>query len=343
MSNAQSMSPTARSKSATGDPSSSWLLRVFPKASQSSIFVRAVTASAVILFVEFLVEVIVLDLPYWQGPASFVRDPGVTLGALGLVLGFVLVGQWGERYIELWKTVRPAFDVDDEQYADAVRRNLDSLYGRDHVPFVLFLIVQLGIYGLYGHELPAGYLHVGFLHFLGVTALYSFYRHTVTIRSITAMDLTDLGRARPILSEVADFSVAVCLNWFGALAVLSIYLGVFMGIEREIVLVYAFILVIFVAIGLLAFTIPVVLLHDALVNAKQERLRELHQDYNELFEEWRSDDLVGDPSVGLEMLETRRRNIQKLSTWPYQLASLGKLALGSVIPPLISVIQTVSG
>ena len=322
---------------------SSWLLRVFPNASQSSIFIRAVIASFVILLVEFLVEVILLDLPYWGRPESFVRDPGVTLGALGLIFGFVLLGQWGERYIELWKTVRPAFDVEDTKYSAVVQENLDRLYGRDYVPFLLFVVVQISVYGFFGHELPAGYLHVGFLHFLGVTALYGFYRHTVTIRSVTAMDLTDLSRARPILSEVADFSVAVSLNWFGALAVLSIYIGYFMGLDREIGLFYAILVVFFVAIGLLVFAIPVVLLHEALVDAKHKRLRELHQDYDTLFEEWRTDSLEGDPSVGLEILETRRRNLETISTWPYQLVSVSKLALGSVVPPLISVVQTFSG
>lgn len=320
-----------------------WLPRVFPNGSQLSIGVRSVIASAAVLGIEYLVEVMWLDLSYWRKTGAFFTEPGVVLSAFGLVFGFVLAGQWGHRYIELWRTVRPAFNVSDERYATVVGRSLDGLYGRDHVPFLLFIGIQIGVYTLFGNELPAGYLHVGFLHFLGVTALYSFYRHTVAIQSITALELTDIEHARPILSEIADFSVAACLNWFGALAAISIYLGYFMGIEREVGLFYALLTIVFVVVGLLLFIIPIVLLHDTLAEAKRDRLRELQQDYDTLFAEWRDGSLEGDPSVGLEILETRRRNIKSISTWPYQLLSIGKLALGSVIPPLISLVQVLGG
>lgn len=343
MSMTESNESNARNPPAGWRGSSSWLLRIFPGSSQLSILLRAVTASVGILLLEFLVEVLLLDLPYWKSPEAFMSDPGVILGALGLVFGFILLGQWGERYIELWKIVRPAFDVENEEYRAAVRRNLDNLYGRDHIPFLMFVVVQVGVYGVYGHELPAGYLHVGFLHFLGVTALYSFYRHTVTIRSVMEMPLTDISRARSILAEIADYSVAVCLNWFGALAAVSIYIGFFMGLNRNIGVFYAILIAFFVAIGLLVFAIPVVLIHEALVEAKSQRLRELRQEYDTLFDEWQTDTLAGDPSVGLEILETRRRNVETLSTWPYKLASVGKIAVGSVVPAAISVIQTFVG
>ena len=334
-----------------------WLLRVFPEPNQSRIVLRAIAISALILGAEYLVEVVWLDLPYWQ-QWEFLAEPGVQLSALGLVFTLVLLGQWGARYVELWDEVRPAFETpaEDEagerderderrgnaegEYDAVVGRNLLALYGRDHVPFLLFAGVQAVVYGLFRSELPAGFLHVGFLHFFAVAALYCFYRHVVTIREVTELDLVDVAGARPVLSEVADFGVVVGLNWFAALSLLVAYVGFFVGLERGIGLFYALAVFVLVAVGLLIFVVPLVLLHEALAAAKHERLRRIGDDYEDLYEAWRENEVEGDPSVGLDILEKRRRNVEALSTWPYRLASLGQLALGSLVPTLLSVVQT---
>lgn len=336
--------------SATGDTSptaewdaSSWLLRVFPSATQTSIFLRAVSISVAILGVEYLLEVVWLNLPYWQQQDSFVADPGVPLSGVGLVFSLVLLGQWGTRYIELWGRTRPAFDVSDQRYDEAVRRNLDGLYGRDHVPFLLFAVIQVVVYSLFGSELPAGFLHVGFLHFFAATALYSFYRHLVSIHHVSGLNLVGINRARQTLSEVADFSIVVCLNWFGALSAGVIYFWVFTEHERMVVLFYLLMILFFVAIGVLLFVIPVIMLHQALVRAKQEQLHDIEKEYEALFEAWREGDLENDPSVGLDILETRRGILEASSTWPYRLVSVAELAFGAVVPTVLGILQTFVG
>ena len=334
-----------------------WLLRVFPEPSQRSIVLRAVSLTGVILGLEYLVEVVWLDLSYWQRWDPFFTDPGVPLSAVALVFSLVVLGQWGGRYVELWADVRPAFDATDERYDAAVRRELRALYGRDHVPFLLFVGIQVAVYGLFPEGLEAGYLHVGFLHFFGATALYCFYRHTVTIRRVTELELAEVARARPVLSGVADFGVVVGLNWFAALAVVLAYVEFFLRPESavgplgaiagnvgavvpDVGLFYALSGLFLVGVGLLIFVVPVVLLHEALAAAKRERLREIEAEYGALFEGWQEGDVGEEASVGLDLLEKRRRNAEALSTWPYRLASIGQLALASLVPTALSVVQT---
>jgi len=344
--------PTTRGEPRDVEPSaySGWLLRAFPESSQPRITLRAVLASAAILGVEYLVEVVWLDLTYWRSYDSFLADPGVQLSALGLVFTLMLLGQWGARYVELWATVRPAFDVPDERYEAVVRRDLHALYGRDHVPFVLFAGFHAGVYALFRDALPAGYLHIGFLHFFAVTALYYFYRHTVTIRRVTDLDLVDIPRARAVLSAVADFSVVVCLNWFAALAFLLAYVRFFLdggldGLESvaldafagDVASFYTLVGVFLVVVGILLFAVPVVLLHEALAAEKRERLRSIDAEYEALFEAWRDGDLDRDPSVGLELLDARRQNVEARSTWPYRLVSVGQILVGSVVPTALAV------
>ncbi len=328
---------------------SGWLPRAFPEPSQPRIVLRAVLLSAAILGIEYLLEVVWFDLEYWRQYDSFLADPGVPLSALGLVFTLVLLGQWGARYPELWAEVRPAFEVSDERYDAAVRRNLAALYGRDHVPFLLFAVVQVGVYGVFPDALPAGYLHVGFLHFFAVAALYCLYRHAVTVARVTELDLVDVARARPTLSEVADFGVVVGLNWFAALAFLLVYVWLFIppGFEEgltgsltvDIGLFYGLVGLFLVVVGLLVFVVPVVLLQKALEREKFERVRAIEAEYDALFEAWDEDGLAGDPSAGLEILEKRRRNTRARSTWPYRLASIGQLLAGSVVPVALSVVQ----
>ncbi|MEF8876049.1 MAG: hypothetical protein V5A60_04970 [Haloarculaceae archaeon] len=326
-----------------------WLLRVFPEPNQRSIVLRAVLLTGVILGLEYLVEVVWLDLSYWQEWDPFFTDPGVPLSALGLLFTLVLLGQWGARYPALWAEVRPAFDVPDPRYDAVVRECLGALYGRDHVPFLLFAVVQVGVYALFPAALPAGYLHVGFLHFFAVTALYCGYRHVATIQRVTDLDLVGVSRARPTLSAVADFGVIVVLNWFAALALLLVYVGFFLrpglasgpldALMVDVGSFYALAGLALVAVGVLLFVVPVVLLHEALAAAKRDRLHAIETEYETLFEAWREDDLDGDPSVGLDLLEKRRRNAEARSTWPYRLVSVGQVLLGSVVPAAVSVAQ----
>lgn len=337
---------------------SGWLLRAFPEASQSNIFFRAILISATILGVQYIVEVVLLDLRFWEYRGSYFTTPEVLLSAFGLVFTLVLLGQWGARYVELWKNVRPAFDVSDERYDAAVRQSLERLYGRDHVPFLLFAVYQISVYTLFREQLPVGFFHTGFLHFLAVTALYSFYQHTVIIRRVVSLDLVDVGRARPTLTRVADFSVIISLNWFAALTALIVYVGAFrsetlttlsdVGLFSTLVdarLFYVLVALFLVGVGLLVFVVPVMLLHQALVTAKRERLHAIYDQYETLFEAWCEDDLKGDlsiggdPSIGLDILEKYQQNVEALSTWPYRLVSVGELALGSVVPTALSVIQ----
>lgn len=320
---------------------SGWLLRAFPEPDQPHILLRAVLGTAAILAVEYVVEVVVLNLEYWQRNGPYFTSPDILLSAFGLAFALVLVGQWGARYVELWEEVRPAFDVPDEQYDTVVRRSLEDMYGRDHVLFLLFAVVQIGVYTLFGSELPAGFFHVGFFHFFAVTTLYAFYRYTDAIGRVTDLDLVGLVEARSTLLEIADFSVAVCLSLFAALAALVVWIGFFLELNRAVDLFYASVVLFFVGVGLLAFIIPVMLLHEALAEAKRERLNSIYDDYDSLFRTWKEGDLDGDPSVALDILETRRQNTEALSTWPYRLVSVGKLALGSVVSTAISVLQAV--
>lgn len=325
-----------------------WLLWAFPEPSQSSIFRRAVLGTVAILGVEYLVEVVLFDLAYWTR-WDFLGDPGVPLSAIGLVFTLALLGQWGARYVELWSGVRPAFDVSEERYGSVVDRNLRAFYGRDHVPFLLFAVVQVGVYRLFPGALPAGYLHVGFLHFFAVTALYCFYRHVVIVGHVTGLDLVDVPRARPVLSAVADFGVVVGLDWFAALVPLLTYVGFFLlpGPESglsgaptaNIGVFYGLSGLFLVAIGLLVFVVPVVLLQRGLAAEKYEQLRTIEGEYETLFEAWRDADLEGDPSVGLDILEKRRRNVEERSTWPYRLAAVGQILVGSIVPTALSILQ----
>lgn len=319
----------------------SWLLRVFPATSQTNIFLRAVFITAAILGIEYLVEVVWLELEYWNGQAYF-TGPGVALGAVGLVLSLVIIGQWGARYVKLWEEVRQAFDVSADQYDVVIRRSLAGFYSRDYVPFLMFVVVQIVVYQLFGSKIPAGYFHVGFLHFFGMTALYSFYQHTVITRRVTRLNLVDLNRARPTLSEVGDFIILVSLIWFAALSVLILYFWRFTPLNRNVDVFYTLLILLLVGVGLLLFIIPVVTLHEALMRVKRQQLRTINDEYEAVFEAWREGDLEEDPSVALEALNTRREIIKSSSTWPYRLDSVIELAVGAVIPTVLSTLQTVS-
>lgn len=317
----------------------SWLLTVFPHASRTSIFLRALAGTLLILGVEYVVEVLVLDLPYWQS-GEFFTDPGVPLAAIGMLFALNTLGQWGAHYIRLWEDVRPAFDVDDTTYRHTVQQALGDVYGRDYVPFALFVAVQLGVYAGYGDQLPAGYLHVGFVHFFAVTAVYYFYRHILAIHDVAELDLADIPRARLTLAAIADFSVVVALNWFAALSALAIYLLRFTSMERGVIQFYSLGLLVLVVIGLLTFVIPVVQLHETLKRAKWRALHAIGTEFETLYRDWEDGTVPGDPSVGFDILESRRQTIQAHSTWPYRLVSVGKLLLGAVVPTLLSAVRT---
>lgn len=314
----------------------SWLLTVFPDASRTNIFLRALAGSLLILGVEYVLEVLVLDLPYWRSE-DFLTDPGVPLAAIGMLFALNTLGQWGTRYIRLWEDVRAAFDVPDATYRDAVQHALGDVYGRDYVPFALFVVVQVVVYSRFGDQLPAGYLHVGFVHFFAVTAVYYFYRHILVIHDLGQLDLAALPSARPTLAEVADFSVVVALNWFAALSALAIYLIQFTDLQRGVIQFYALGLLALVVVGLLMFLIPVVQLHDALKRAKWRELHAISQEFDVIYQNWKAGTLESDPAVGFDILESRRDTIEARSTWPYRLVSVGKLLLGAVVPTLLSV------
>lgn len=345
-------------------PYRGWLLRVFPKSSQSSIALRALVLSVAILGLEYLVEVewrAFVHLEYytdfWGGYTflQFLADPIILSSWVGLIFTLILLGQWGTRYVELWEEVGPAFDVSRGQYDAEVDRNLVALYGRDYVPFLVFALFQVVVYWLFRWGIPAGFFHVGFLQFFAVTVLYCCYRHTVTIRRVTNHDRVGVADARPVLTKIADFGVVVGLVWFAALTPLVVWVTLAMLFvapaaitdfladpTAAVWLFYALVVLFLVIVGILIFCVPLLLLHEALAAAKHNRLRRLDTEYETLFEAWRTDGLEGDPSVGLDILEKRRRNVETQSTWPYRLVSTGELLLVSVsaiVPVTLSVVQ----
>lgn len=361
---------THRTRDTETSAYSGWLLRVFPESGQSSILLRAVILSVAILGLEYLVEVEWRLLDYWpeHNPSSywlsrgfhdlsgFFSSPDIVLSAVGLVFTLTLLGQWGARYVELWEDVRPAFRAENEQYDAVIGRNLAALYGRDYVPFLVFALVQLGVYGVFHDGLPAGFFHIGFLQFFAVMALYLFYRHTIMIREVTAFDLVGVARARPTLTRVVDFGVVVGTIWFVALTPLAVWLVVFLGVGSEnstltdlsfgritvtAELFYGLMVLFLVVVGLLIFTVPMILLHEALAAAKHERLQEIGADYEALFEDWREGNLGDDPSIGLDILEKRRENAEALSTWPYRIVSVSELVFASIVPAALSLVKVI--
>lgn len=321
----------------------SWLLLAFPVSSQWKIAGSALLITLGILALEFVVEVLLLDLPYWQGYDTYLHDPGVPLSAIGLFFALTTLGQWGQRYIELWARVRPAFAVRSDEYYSVVLGGLGDLYGRDYVPFAWFVVVQLVVYSAFGPALPAGFIHIGFLHFFAVSAVYSFYRHVELIKRVDHLNLYELNHARQTLSAVADFSVWVAFFWFAALSALAVYIVILGVPSRAVTLFFIAMLVVLIVLGFLAFFVPVYMLHRVLANGRSEQLRHINQQIANLLERLRDGKAGPNASTELDILEIQRTTIKESSTWPYRLVSMTKIAIASVFPAVLSVLQQFLG
>lgn len=302
---------------------------------------------------------------------------------LGIVVGPIVLFWFAAYHLRVWTTIRNCFAVDDETYADAIDPLLERMYslGRITGEFLgavaLVLVWNVGLrnpipYAIWvegyvwsEHLLFGGAVGVDALsainYLYGVVALFTVVAgvHGVAyflrlVRRVADLPLDDVAVAAERLEPLARFSVAVATTAFLAAVLLMVVysrlLGVADGSAADLASFaagHAFVVMVIVTalvgVGLAAFCIPQLEIHDALMAAKHDRLLAVEREYDALLDRAKEASASSaDLGTELEILEAQRRNAQEIDTWSYNLPSLVPV-VGSGIASTVTWLLSVTG
>lgn len=322
-----------------------WISPLFPSHGYLVVGTVSACVSLALFWVGYGVSVV--------GGFPYLTKLGGYLGAFTVFCMLSVLGVADGVYVDVWRDVRHAFDVDDETYWSVVCPRLEQVHDVRRIlvyaaaigiPY--FYIVAVGyirsaplneaaVELFYGGQLsyPRGIPTVVLLYLFGSvnalllgTIVSGFVNHLTLVREVSALPFRNVYTAGADLEPVAGFTIASATVWFAGVSL--IVLWILNGISETIgtaimgMLVFA---------GLVFFLAPQLLLHDALADAKREELVKLRSEYMEMHELVRagSSDPVG---PRLEITDRRLEHAKSIDTWVYNLTSLSKLAAAAVIP-----------
>jgi len=339
------------------DPLASLLLRTFHRFDRRELLGVAVIISGI----PFVVSAIIAFLGGFA--LEFLTTVSVYIWTVGLLGGGLTFGWWAKRYPELWMTLKPVFDVPDNEYWDVVGGRITNMYDlkRPLLWFPLLLVVGI-LYDLvegvsvliyipeavpvHGVLLGAINYAFGILSLLGLLlVIHVVFNHLRLVSDVMQLRLRNVQTAAADLTPLARFNIVISAGWFMSLTFgvlllevapdflyqLNLSLSLF-GDHPLIGAGYLFV----VLVGFVLFAVPQYSIHVGLNSAKQAFIDEIDVEYEQLYEDLSS---TGDAtkssdhvSVQLDVLEARRRNGKEIRTWAYDLPGVISLIATSVVP-----------
>lgn len=338
------------------DDYGSWFSYLFPSHGYGWIVLVASLVSGAVFALGYPIAA-VGDLTY---PAANVY--------LGTFVVFAMVAALGiadGTYVDVWNDVRDAFDVDDETYAAVVDDGLARIHDDRRILAIAallalpyFYVVAVSYLQLSWplSDLAVEYFFGGSLSFeeglpaavlvclfgavsalLVATILNGFLAHLVLVEEVADLPFRNVHTAASELEPLAGYTVASATAWFAAVSLIVLWvqtsLGQLVGTTMIAVLAVA---------GVVFFAAPQLILHDALADAKHDEIVAIREEYAELHRLVAADDPPEDLSLRLEVTDRRLENAQSISTWVFDLTSVGKLVAAAVIPWL-TIVRDVQG
>jgi hypothetical protein len=258
-------------------------------------------------------------------------------------------------YVDVWNDIRRAFDVDDETYRAVVHPRLEQIHDEKRIlasavalaaPYFYITTVSytpldwplrnLALEYFYSGELvyDTGILSVVVICLFGAVAalliatiVNGFVVQLTLAREVSALPFRDIYTSASDLEPLAIFTIASATAWFAATSLIILWMQIGLGMLIGWVMVALLVLT-----GIVFFLAPQLVLHDALRDAKRNKVVDIQREYRELHTLARQDTPSDSLSLRLELVDRRLENAQSISTWVYNASSLSKLVAASVIP-----------
>lgn len=294
------------------------------------------------------------------GNVRYLTRPEPYIGGLGVFWVLVWLGWADSVYVDVWNEVRSAFAIDDETYYDVVRPRLERIHDERRiftlavvitVPFYLLVTVMFiegmpyhrtlvelfttrdGRVQTHGSQILRTvdwYLLVTVGGVLIATVVNGFANHLALVNEVSELPFRNIHTSSSALEPVAGFTVTSATAWFVGVTPLALW--ILTGVDRIVLTV---LIVLVVVVGVVYFLAPQLILHDALAEAKQVELAEIRAEYEEIQELTRRDTVPSENlSLRLEVTDRRLENAESISTWVYDLSSIGMLVASSATPVL---------
>lgn len=321
-----------------------------------------------IVLVSFLVSGTVFALGYAIAAVGGLTYPAANV-YLGTFVVFAMLAALGiadGTYVDVWNDVRDAFDVDDETYAAVVDDGLARIHDDRRILAIAALLALPYFYVVTVSylqlpwplsDLAVEYFFGGTLNFapglpsaaliclfgavsalLVATILNGFLSHLVLVGEVADLPFRNVHTAASELEPLAGYTVASATAWFAAVSLIVLWMQTSLG-----QLVGTTMIAVLAVAGLVFFAAPQLILHDALADAKRAEIAAIREEYAELHRLVAAEeDPPEDLSLRLEVTDRRLENAQAISTWVYDLTSVGKLVAAAVIPWL-TIVQDIQG
>jgi hypothetical protein len=162
--------------------------------------------------------------------------------------------------------------------------------------------------------------------------------HLTLVSEVADLPFEDIRTAASTLEPVARFTIAGATVWFAGISFLILWIEAGVGGDLGTVII-----ALLVFVGTVFFFAPQLILHDALVDTKRDVLTEIRGEYDEMHDLTRGTRGSGeDLSLRLYVTDRRLENANSISTWVYDLSSVGQLVAAAVIPWLSLLQELVS-
>jgi hypothetical protein len=169
-----------------------------------------------------------------------------------------------------------------------------------------------------------------------VTSVRGFVQHVRMLRTVAELPFRNVYTAAQQLEPLVRFSMIPATAWFVGVSLVVLWTRAGISNSATVLLIATL-----VFIGLLHIVTPLLVLHDALKDAKEELLQEIRAEladiHREVHDEGSSLDRL---SLWLDVVDRRRQRAKAVSTWVYDLPSLRRFIIASVIP-LVTLVQDV--
>lgn len=299
---------------------------------------------------------------------EYLRSPSVSLALIGSVGGMVLL-LWGAKYhLKVWEDVRRCFAVSDEAYDDLVEPVLKRAYDsrRFFTEYLFALILTVVInwelhipipYAITVDSIPQfapnfylsliNYLYGAVVLFIVIAGVHGGAHFLSLAARITDLPLRNVDTAADRLEPIAKFSIFVSTSVFaGVILLLIVYSRLIAAASGQVdaIIDYALVVILVIAglifAGVLVFWLPQMAIHARLTEAKQDRLSAINDEYVALSERSQKEsESVDHITTELAVLDARRRNVNEVETWAYNLPSLLPLVGSGVASTILWIIQ----
>lgn len=161
-----------------------------------------------------------------------------------------------------------------------------------------------------------------------VTSVRGFVQHVRMLRRVAELPFRNVYTAARQLEPLVRFSMLPATAWFLGVSLVVLWMRAGISGSAAVFLVATLVL-----IGLLHIATPLLLLHDALKEAKEELLLEIRAELTDIHREvYDEDGSLDRLSLWLDVVDRRRQRAKAVSTWVYDLPSLRRFMVASIIP-----------